>query len=308
MQELIPSKCLICNLDNPEKSHYWVLHRVSEQNYFEKYYPKTDLFTKEKLIFKSKESYFQNDFQTKSNLQAYFRTLSGSQQRQFCKDLLQKRKIIKNLIFAPCQFELKSMLFPTLITYNSFQGGYEEICKELGLKLRYSYYSVKIPQNNKKLDIVIDTREQKPLSFSKLVSCNINTLNYGDYSLLHNPKKIVVDRKALNDYGGTISRDNERFRREIDRAKKDNGYLIVLIEEKFSNIQSIKYLPHTKHIKATSDFLLHKTRELIADYDCVQFLAVDGRKKASQVIESLFSTDLDIKHLDLQFLYDSGNL
>ena len=62
------------------------------------------------------------------------------------------------------------------------------------------------------------------------------------------------------------------------------------MEEKFNNIKSLRYLPHTKQIRATSDFIFHRAREIINKYplNC-QIVCLDGKKKAVKFIETIFS-------------------
>jgi len=43
-------------------------------------------------------------------------------------------------------------------------------------------------------------------------------------------------------------------------------------------------------------------------YDDLQFLFVDNRKKASEVIQKLFSVDEQVRKVDLQLLYDINQL
>ena len=59
--------CKICNLENPEPSHFWKTHKLKESDYYIQYYPKKDLLTGEILLFKDRDSYLLMDFLNKNN-------------------------------------------------------------------------------------------------------------------------------------------------------------------------------------------------------------------------------------------------
>ena len=90
--------------------------------------------------------------------------------------------------------------------------------------------------------INIDTREQLPLDFSshKIIDEQVvATLPYGDYCCEYNGKllPVVFDRKSLGDLFGTLGKGHKRFMREVDRAKKDNTLLIIIVEKNLSTIR-----------------------------------------------------------------------
>ena len=64
--------------------------------------------------------------------------------------------------------------------------------------------------------IVIDTREQEPLQFSKLPTVE-GTLSTGDYSVLGLENDFTVERKSLSDLFGSLTSGRDRFMREIQR-------------------------------------------------------------------------------------------
>jgi len=71
--------------------------------------------------------------------------------------------------------------------------------------------------------IIEDTREQKPLDFTPYAQCGISVerrrLRTGDYSVAGYEPFVLIERKSLQDLVGTLTRDRERFMREIyDRA------------------------------------------------------------------------------------------
>ena len=67
--------------------------------------------------------------------------------------------------------------------------------------------------------IVIDSREQEPLSFSRL-QCRTGTLTSGDYSVCGLEHLFAVERKTISDLVGCcIGQNRERFERELHRLR-----------------------------------------------------------------------------------------
>ena len=196
---------------------------------------------------------------------------------------------------------------PSIIFYNKIFKNYYDLCAEIGLKnkfflpdLQINYFKNRLSQKDL---IFVDTREQEWLKFD--IPFEIKTLPFGDYTLKDNPE-CFIERKSLNDFISTLSVKNfERFKNEIKKAKENNAYLIVMIEEKLSNALSFNYLPHiSKKIKATPDYIFHNVREMLQTYDNLQFLFVDGREEMKRVIEILFASQDYYKRIDLQLAYD----
>jgi DNA excision repair protein ERCC-4 len=67
--------------------------------------------------------------------------------------------------------------------------------------------------------IVIDSREQEPLSFSRLQS-KTGTLTSGDYSVCGLESLFAIERKTITDLVGCcIGQNRERFERELHRLR-----------------------------------------------------------------------------------------
>lgn len=66
--------------------------------------------------------------------------------------------------------------------------------------------------------IVIDTREQQPLAFTRLEAIR-GTLTSGDYSFAGGEQVFAVERKALDDLTGCCTGERERFERELHRLR-----------------------------------------------------------------------------------------
>ena len=66
--------------------------------------------------------------------------------------------------------------------------------------------------------IVVDTRENRPLSFRNLPSAT-GTLATADYSIRGLESRFGCERKSCADLVSSITRERERFARELDRMR-----------------------------------------------------------------------------------------
>ena len=286
--------------------------------YYQTLYARHDKYDGKIIKFKNKEQYFEADFNSRTNLRMWLKGSTLQDAQQYCKDILIKRKEKKELIYSPAQSELRSLLFPPIQYYNEIFGDYYKLCEELGFKNKYINCGEIIigPKWQKpEYEILIDTREQRPLKF-KDRNVKVVKLDYGDYAF-SDPQascKAFVERKAVGDFLGTISGGYERFRREIQRSVDDEASLIVIIEQKLSNVL---YFNHQRKshggrvyskVKATPEFIFHRVRSLTQEFPTIQFLFVDGKKESSRVIEKIFTCGGIYKKIDLQLAYDMEKL
>ena len=305
---------VICKIDGKEfkdeKSLHFALkgYGFNKVKYYQKYYERRDLLTGELINFKTKEQYLNSDFNDKNNMKKWLKQQTIEKAQQYCKDLLNKRKELKNLSYSPSQVELRTIMAPSIIFYNKIFKDYYDVCSSIGLENRFVHPNL-IEDNfknklTKKDTIFVDTREQSWLKFDNLFE--IKTLSFGDYACSNDNCNCFIERKSLSDFISTLSVKNyDRFKNEIQKAKNNNSYIIVMIEETLSNALSFQYLPHiSKKIKATPEYIFHNVRELLQDYDNLQFLFVDGRKEMTRLIESIFASKCFYKKIDLQLAYD----
>ena len=305
---------VICKVDGKEFKDEKSLHLalrgygLNKEKYYHTYYPKKDLLTGDTINFKTKEQYFNSDFNDKNNMKKWLKEQPIEKAQEYTKQLLAKRKEEKKLTYSPCQIELRTIMAPSVISYNKLFNDYYDVCSSIGLENKFIHPKNIIHQFKNKLNsrdtIYVDTREQNWLKFN--IPFEIKTLPYGDYTCSNDNCSCFIERKSLSDFISTLSVGNlERFKNEITRAKKDNAYLIVIVEEKLSNALSFQYLPHiSKKIKATPEFIFHNVRQLLQEFDNLQFVFVDGREEMKRTIESILASKCFYKKVDLQLAYD----
>ena len=305
---------VICKVDGKEFKDEKSLHLalkgygLNKVKYYQKYYERRDLLTNELINFKTKEQYLNSDFNDKNNMKKWLKNQPIEQAQDYCKKLLIKRKQNKRLTYSPSQIELRTIMAPSIIFYNKIFKSYYDICSEIGLKNKFVHPEIITNQFKNKLTIkdtiYVDTREQSWLKFN--TPFEIKTLSFGDYSCSNDNCSCFIERKSLSDFISTLSVKNyDRFKNEIDKAKKNNSYVIVMVEEVLQNALSFQYLPHiSKKIKATPEYIFHNVRDLLQRYDNLQFLFVDGRGEMTRLVESIFASKCFYKKIDLQLAYD----
>jgi len=305
---------IICKIDGKEFKDEKSLHLalkgygLNKVKYYQTYYERRDLLTNELINFKTKEQYLNSDFNDKNNMKKWLKEQPIDKAQEYCKQLLIKRKDSKNLIYSPTQIELRTIMAPSIIFYNKIFKDYYDTCSSIGLENKFVHPNLTGDNFKNKLTqkdtIYVDTREQSWLKFN--IPFEIKTLPFGDYACSNDNCGCFIERKSLSDFISTLSVKNyDRFKNEIEKARKNNSYVIVMVEETLANALSFQYLPHiSKKIKATPEYIFHNVRELLQSYDNLQFLFVDGRKEMTRLIEAIFASKCFYKKIDLQLAYD----
>ncbi len=225
---------------------------------------------------------------------------SIEQKKPVLAELLSWRIKDKELKFAPPEIELLTSGLPSIDEYKKAFGSYSQAAKEAGVA---PMFAGKPPEDWLTKDfsakkILIDSREQKPLSFLNSV---IHKLDTGDYGVAGEDFDYTfVDRKSFGDFCGTLVLDNyERFRREVARCKEQNCYLWVVVEAKLSELETINnYAPH----KANLRFIFHQMNLLQKDFaGNLQFVFSGGREKSKDLIPRLLCFGKKLWNVDLTY-------
>lgn len=251
-----------------------------------------------------------NRFSSREEMVKFFFGLDKIQAEKYMEELLLKRKAEKNLIYVPCNVELRSINdAPSIISFlgKSCKDYYNWASEILHLpakfedKYRFPFYGL-----SNQLMIQIDTREQAPLHFNNVIKTDVKKLDFGDYKLYNeNNYEVYFERKSGIDFVGTLGVGIERFEREIQRAKDSGKYLIIIVEENLHNLLNFKKLGgQYLYTKVTPQFVFKNVRELLQKFDNIQFLFVDGRNIMQNTMKRIFNSGGAYKKCDLQFLYD----
>lgn len=309
--QVLNSICQICNKEfNSLKglhSHISKSHTGwSISDYYHYHFPRKDLYTNEFIKFKNHTQYFEDNFNSRENFSAWLLdNYKLEEAKKLCINNLLNRCARKNNYILPPQFDLKGLMIPTV-------GGWEKIfsttsleagMESLGITLNYNYNISNICTDNYDYIIYQDSREQLPF----LLDCNVQKvkLPVGDYTISEPYfSNIYIERKSLSDLVGTLTGGYDRFINEIEKAKSIDAYLVVIVEDLYSELYHYNSInKFTK--KVNGQYILRKIREITSQYSNIQFVAAGSRRNASDLcIKILKMKDL-VKSIDLEYAKDN---
>ena len=308
-----PFNCPICRTYFPsqEKFHHHIrfIHKQKLESFYVSQFPRFDTYDLKPIKYKDPSQYLSSIFNTRSNLVKYCKKFPDKAAAAIT-ECIRTRSELKGLTRMLSTVEARSCVYPTpLLTDSLGLKWCEDIGKKLNLTCRYNYDANLEYNDIEGLCILVDTREKNELQMPKSIKIVRSALNFGDYSTSSSHfNNLFLERKSISDFCGTLSQGYERFNRELTRAAEFDARIVILVECPLNDIFALPYLPHTKKIKATPDFLLHRMREIMDKFENVQFLFVDGRKVAAEVLVKLLTLKNDVKVLDLQYLWDGKRL
>jgi hypothetical protein len=300
-------ECKICGEEfSSEKGLHIHLkkHKMDLATYYTTYYPRKNLLTGDPLPFKNKNDYFERDFTTRSQLLKWCMSQDKDATKEYALKKLKERIENKKLKRAPNHLELKLAKMPDIDVYKHAFGSYSKACKAAGCKPLFSkpidksFY--KPDSDFEDLNILIDTREQKPLVFNKSQDLK---LDFGDYTLGGKDYTYTyVDRKAEQDFKGTLSGGFERFRRELQRVKDFDSYLYIVIESDLNKLyKNNMFGPHKSNLK----YVYHNMRLISHEFaDHCQFIFSGSRAGSQSIIPKLLKTGKSLWGVDIQYYLD----
>lgn len=133
------------------------------------------------------------------------------------------------------------------------------------------------------MKIVIDTREQKKLEFKHPFVKGIMNycLDEGDYGAIFSDTyscPIVFERKSIPDLYGSLSKQYDRFKREIERAREKNIQLIIIVEGNLT-----KVLHGAKYSMRTPESLVYQIFTLRVRYNIETVFCKDAVEMAEYI-------------------------
>lgn len=300
-------KCLECGqeFESLKSLHgHLKAHDMIAANYYVKHYARKNMLTGELLQFKNYEDYFARDFDSYAEMARWLRGVDKETARAYALERLVKRKEEKGLEFAPCTNDLKLSKLPTVRMYEDLFKTYEAAAKLAGLKVRWGTTLPDLVPAPEDMEIMIDTREQQPLSFPKSVE---NKLDFGDYAVGgEHYTYTFVDRKSAADLKSTLTSGFERFVREIKRAREFGCFLYIVIEATIKQVHEETY--QTKYPSSVY-FAWANLKEIANEYaDVCQFIFAGSREKSEELIPKLLVNGPRLWFTDVQHLLDKGEL
>lgn len=289
-----------CNSLKSLHLHISKMH-FSLQDYYSIFFPRFDLFSKEPIKFKTYDDYFDRDFNSKENFALWCSREPKLEVQDYIISCLEKRCEKKQTEYLPSHLELKTLFLPSWFGLSSIFGSVDNAVDKLKRHFKFKYEYSSQPSFSKQVpEILIDTREQNPLPFEKSKKVK---LTCGDYCVSNLYSDVFVERKSLMDLFSTISTGKERFIREIKKAKDLGYYLVVVTEDSFEKAFNLS--PQNSFSKsANGKYLMHNIREIVNDFDNIQFVFSNSRKESIRLIKKIFQMQEQVKMYDLEFLKD----
>lgn len=302
-------KCKICHesFDTEKGLHIHLKkHKMDLATYYTTFFPRKNMLTEEPLPFKNKKDYFNHDFNNRKQMIKWCNSAPENEVAEYCIKKLKKRIQDKKLKFAPNHLELKISQLPDIDTYKRCFGSYSSACEKAGVQPIFNRAIdsdfFKDDDHFENLNIFIDTREQKPLVFNRSEELK---LDFGDYTVGGEDYNYTyVDRKAEQDFKGTLSGGYERFKRELQRVKDFDSYLFIVVESDLNKIyKNNMFGPH----KSNLNFIYHNMRVLSHEFKghC-QFVFTGNRAESQSVIPKILTLGKKLWNVDLQYYIDKG--
>jgi hypothetical protein len=275
-------------------------HDMMLGDYYVKHYQRRNKLTGELLPFKNCKEYFEKDFSQPGQLKEWCQKNSDHEVREYILKLLKKRISDKELDYGPTNLELISSGLPSVDTYKKYFGSYTNACKMCNVKpLLYKQLPKSFFNDFSKKKILIDTREQKPLTFPVSEK---HKLDIGDYAVgASDYNYTYVDRKSFGDFCGTVTTGYSRFCRELDRCESLGAYMFIVVEISFRGIEGYNKRGYKRF---NLDYVCHNMREIQKKYkESCQFIFAGSREFSQELIPKLLILGKDLWHTDVDYFW-----
>lgn len=297
--------CLECRQEFSSQKglHLHLKKHGGMAGYYQKHYPRRDWFDDELIFFENADQYLSSIFNSHDNRVSFLKNCSEQEGKDAIKIELSKEIKEKHNDYFPSQNYLVLSELADIRWIKKFYGSVFECAKELKINQRFNQKLPKgfFSKDVSSLEVLIDTREQKPYSYSKSIQ---SKLDFGDYAAGGEfYSKTFVDRKSINDFKGTFGVGYERFCNEIERAKSFQSFIFVVVE---GTIEGIKQQNEKTKFKTNLSYSFHNVREILRKYDNIQFLFCNGREKGKELTQRVLYFGDELWNCDLQYYLDYG--
>jgi hypothetical protein len=304
-------KCLECGASFKKEAglHIHVKKHGGIAAYYQKNFPNRDRLDGSLINFSNPEQYLGECFNSLKTRNIFLKGCSKKEGRDIIIHELNFDKKKYGFTHLPPQNYYILKKRAGLITCENFFESKKELADCLGLDF---FYDKTLPddfwniaeQELDKIEIHIDTREQRPFSFSNYI---INKLDFGDYcsgGIYYN--KTFIDRKSLTDFKGTFGVGFDRFTKEVERAKLFNSFLFVVVESSIAEIIRSNLLG--KYATNLS-YAFSNVRKLCLKYpEVIQFIFCKNREEAQDITKRILYFGTDLHKCDIQYYLDKKHV
>lgn len=300
-------KCAECGASFTKEAglHIHVNKHGGIAAYYQRNFPNRDRLDGSLINFNNPKQYFGECFNSLVNRNKFLKGCSTEEGKEVILHELKSDKEKYKFSFLPSQNYFITKKRAGLITCERFFNSAENLAKELNVEFFYNqplpkdFWNISQEQLDK-VEIHVDTREQKPFDFKNYI---INKLDCGDYCAGGDfYSSTFVDRKSISDFKGTFGVGFERFKKEVERTKSFNSFLFVVIEGSFPEIirQNLEFKYQTN-----LSFAFSNVRKLCLTYpETIQFVFCKDRQEAQEITQKILYFGKQIHKCDLQFYID----
>ncbi len=294
--------CKICGKEFTERglhSHILKAHNRHADAYYEEFYPRADRLTGEKIPYTDYWDYQESEFVSRENMIGWLKSAVPEEAKKYLLKVLKLRIDEKKLQYGPSYIELETLaMMPPYRAYVHFFGSYLAACKELGVEPLLNDRKNVEELKPAKVQILIDTREQQPLEFANSKEYK---LAVGDYTLGGEDYNYTfVDRKAEGDFKSTVTMNQDRFVRELQKAVDLDSYIYVVVE---SDIKQVEENNLTGAHKSNMKYVWASMRRIQHMFPRkVQFVFTGSRENSQKIIPYLLRYGNKLWTTDIQYL------
>jgi hypothetical protein len=254
-------------------------------DYYVKHFQRKDKLTGELIPFKKYDQYFHTSFLNASNMRKWCKTAPKEEVESFVIKSIKDKLTSKNIKAGPPALYLETSGLPDMEICKEIFGSYSATCEKFGMLPMLSGQLPKEFNNDfSETPILIDTREQQPLSFKNSELLKLDVGDYGVSGELYD--YTFVDRKSYQDFGATVTGGYARFVKELERCRSLGCFLFIVVECAFDDIHRQNSASYKKF---NLGYVCHQMRRIQADYsDCCQFVFSGSRDESVTLIPRCF--------------------
>jgi hypothetical protein len=301
--------CKVCGVSFPSTAtlhkHISFREKIKIADYYLKFFPRFDLFSKEQIRFKDVEQYFSTYFVSRNNLVKWFeQNYNTLEAKELSKKIVNNRILSKDLKYLFSEVELRSIIAPSIVGLEKIHNQKYEDIITFPLKKKFKYENIQLNPINSNLEIVIDTREQQPFLFKKY-NTNLAKLDVGDYTAAEPLySDIYIERKSREDFFGTFGQADgvKRFEKELVRAQHYGFYLFIIVEKDIN--ECLNYFLSFSSNQYLVEYAFFNMRNIMQKYDNCQFVFAQNKPNAENLCLQILSNQENSIKYDWQYLID----
>ena len=276
-------------------------HDVLLGDYYVKHFQRKDKLTGELIPFKKYDQYFHTSFLNASNMRKWCKTAPKEEVEDFVINSIKDKLTSKNIKAGPPALYLETSGLPDMEICKEIFGSYNAACEKFGmLPMLAGQLPKEFDDDFSHSNILIDTREQRPLPFKNSELLKLDVGDYGVSGELYD--YTFVDRKSYQDFGATVTGGYARFVKELERCRSLGCFLFIVIECDFDQIY---WKNKSVYKKFNLGYVLHSMRNIQAEYsDCCQFVFSGSREESVKLIPKVLVLGQKLWKVDLQYFWN----